>query len=71
MLLMGLRQNSEALVVGCVRIRNTQALARISSSLAAIDHGYAACSSAHTSPQLSWNRRRWSARETVSFRCSR
>ncbi len=35
------------------------------------DLAYAACSTAHTSPHRSAKSRRWSARETVSFRCWR
>ncbi len=33
------------------------------------DLAYAACNTAHTSPQRSWNRRRCSAKDTVSFMC--
>jgi len=33
------------------------------------DNAYAACSSAHTSPHRSWNRRRCSGKDTVSFMC--
>ncbi len=35
------------------------------------DLAYAACSTAHTSPQRSWNRRRCSAKEIVSLMCWR
>ncbi len=35
------------------------------------DVAYAACSTAHTSPHRSWNRRRCSAKDTVSFICWR
>jgi len=35
------------------------------------DRAYAAGNSAHTAPHRSWNRRRRSARDTVSFKCWR
>jgi len=36
-----------------------------------LDLAYAACSTAHTSPHRSWNRRRYSAKDTVSVMCWR
>ena len=44
----GMRQESERI----------EALARISPPSPGLDRCYAACSSAHTSPHRSWNRRR-------------
>ncbi len=57
----GMRQDSE---------RN-RTVARASLRWCPPDRAYAACSSAHTSPHRFWKSRRWSARETVSFRCRR
>jgi len=57
----GLRQDSE---------RN-QAVGRVNVLVVDLTSPYAAWSTAHTSPQRSWNKRRCSAKETVSFRCWR
>jgi len=54
----GLRQDSE----------RKRAEARVSSWWPLPAVAYAACSSVHTAPQRSWNKRRCSARDTVSFR---
>jgi len=56
-----LRQDSE---------RN-QAVGRVNVLVVDLTSPYAAWSTAHTSPQRSWNKRRCSAKETVSFRCWR
>ncbi len=53
-----LRQDSE----------RKRAEARVSSWWPLPAVAYAACSSVHTAPQRSWNKRRCSARDTVSFR---
>ena len=57
----GKRQDSE---------RN-RVVARVSLQWPRPDVAYAACSTAHTSPHRSWNRRRCSAKDTVSFICWR
>ena len=46
----------------------SQARERVSLRWVSSDRAYAACSNAHTSPQRSWNKRRCSAKDTVSFR---
>jgi len=47
------------------------AVVRVSLRWPLPDGIYAACSSARTAPHCSWNRRRCSAKETVSFICWR
>ncbi len=54
----GMRQNSE----------RTWAYARVGTWCCPPDLAYAASNTAHTSPHRSAKSRRWSARETVSFR---
>lgn len=57
----GKRQDSE----------RKRAMARVILWWPRLDDAYAACSTAYTSPHRSWNRRRCSDMDTVSFRCWR
>jgi len=47
---------------------HTRAVARVRLRCCPSERADAACSTAHTAPQRSWNRRRCSAKETVSVR---
>ncbi len=61
--------NTHGITPGSVRTRNAIGLWRASAcGVARLGSLYAACSTAHTSPHRSTKSRRWSARETVSFR---